>query len=201
MSISNLGVLIMAAGESSRFDDCKLLADLRGKPLIEHILEQSVQLGAAKRIVVTGHWHEALDLARQQGSIPDCDLVFNPDWIQGLGRSISFGVAQLADQCDAILILLADQIEIDAFELQDLIDSLGSHQIACAKYNGSRGVPVVFHKEVFPPLLALSGEKGAKSLLVSEEFDVVELEMPSAAIDIDTRSQLEAQNQKGSRFP
>ncbi|MDI3324068.1 nucleotidyltransferase family protein [Pontibacterium granulatum] len=186
----------MAAGESKRFCGCKQLADLHGKPLIQNALDESEQLNAAKRIVVTGRWHHALDCAKQEGAIPECDLVFNPEWNRGLGNSISFGVAQLADQCDGILILLADQVEIDASGLQALIDSLGNHQIACAKYNGTRGVPALFRKALFPELLGLTGEKGAKPLLSNERLDVVELEMPSAAIDIDTRDQLTALNEK-----
>lgn len=201
MSNAQLGVLIMAAGESRRFDGCKLLADLHGKPLIQYVLDRSAQLLATKRIVVSGRWYEALDLAKRRGAFSECDLVFNPTWSEGLGSSISFGVKHLADQCDAILILLADQVALELSDLKDLIDRSSEHQIACAKYNGTRGVPAVFSKSMFPYLLDLSGEKGAKALLVSEEFDVVELDMPSAAIDIDTRRQLEAQNQKGPCFP
>ncbi len=200
MSISNLGVLIMAAGESKRFNGCKQLANLHGKPLIQHVLDKSARLSAARCIVVTGRWHEALDRARTEGTIPACDLIFNPEWIRGLGNSISFGVTQLADQCDGILILLADQVEIDASELQALIDKLGNHQLACAQSNGTRGVPALFCKELFPELLLMKGERGAKALLTNAQLDVVELEMPSAAIDIDTRSQLDAVNQKGPRF-
>lgn len=201
MNISNLGVLIMAAGESRRFDGCKLLADLHGQPIINHALEQSDQLDSSARIVVSGRWHQSLENARKEGVIPECDLVFNPDWIRGLGNSISFGVTNLGEQCDAILILLADQVDIDVSKLRELIDCLGSHQIACAKYNGLRGVPAVFSKAMFPHLITLNGENGAKALLTGKQFDVVELEMPAAAVDIDTRDQLTAYVEKGPRSP
>lgn len=201
MSVNNLGVLIMAAGESRRFYGCKQLAVLNGKPLIQNALDQSSRLDVSKRIVVTGRWHNAIEQALEQSQISDCDLVFNPDWSRGLGNSISFGVSLLAGQCDAILIILADQVDVDVSDLEALINSVENHQAACAKYQGTRGVPALFRKDVFPELLMLKGEKGAKALLQSQQLDIVEVEMPAAAVDVDTRDQLIALNEKGPHRP
>ncbi len=180
-----LGVLIMAAGASSRFGSCKLLAELHGKPVIQHVIEQAEQLDAAEIAVISGRWHEALVEAQREEQIRGVPLLFNMQWERGLGGSIRFGVAQLADRCDVILILLADQVAVTHLDLLNLLALKESHQVVCSKYAGKRGVPAVFDRRCFDRLLALRGDQGAKALLYDPELSVAELEMAQAVIDVD----------------
>ena len=70
-------------------------------------------------------------------------------------------------------------------DLQRLISSHQRDQITCAFYAGSNGVPAIFSKAWFPALMALSGERGAKRLLNSENYPVRAVEMVNAEVDVD----------------
>ena len=48
-------VIVLAAGNASRFGSNKLLADVQGKPLYRHMLDKLAGLGAFPRILVTGY--------------------------------------------------------------------------------------------------------------------------------------------------
>ena len=188
-----LRIMIMAAGESSRFDGCKLLAHVDGVPMLHRTTMVARELvdSPEQVCVVTGAWHEEIQQAQDRGEIVDVSLLHNPDWEQGLGNSIAFAVHQVQSEADQILILLADQVAIKPEELEDLLKAAEGSDIACALYSGKRGVPAVFGRKVFPMLEQLKGDRGAKELLNSEDSKVTALPMKSAAIDIDTEDELQ----------
>ncbi|MGB0203889.1 MAG: nucleotidyltransferase family protein [Neptuniibacter sp.] len=189
-----LRIMIMAAGESSRFEGCKLLAHVDGVPMLHRTAMVARELvdSPAQICAVTGAWHEEIQLAQDKGEIVDVSLLYNPDWEQGLGNSIAFAVQQLKAKTDQLLILLADQVAINPEELKDLLKAAEGSDIACAFYSGKSGVPAVFGRKVFPLLEQLNGDRGAKELLNSEDLKVTALPMDSAAIDIDRENELKS---------
>lgn len=189
-----LRIMIMAAGESSRFDGCKLLAHVDGVPMLHRTIMVARELvdSPAQICAVTGAWHEEIQLAQDKGEIVDVSLLYNPDWEQGLGNSIAFAVQQLPAETDQLLILLADQVAINTQELEDLLKADEDFDIACSFYSGKRGVPAVFGRKVFPMLAQLNGDRGAKELLNRDDLKVTALPMESAARDIDTEDDLQA---------
>ena len=189
-----LRIMIMAAGESSRFEGCKLLAHVDGVPMLHRTTMVARELvdSPAQICAVTGAWHEEIQQAQDGGEIVDVSLLYNPDWEQGLGNSIGFAVQHLPAETDQLLILLADQVAITPKELEDLLIAAEGSDIACASYSGKRGVPAVFGRKVFPMLAQLNGDRGAKELLNREGLKVTALPMDSAAIDIDTQQDLKS---------
>ena len=83
-----LAVLIMAAGESRRFGSCKLLADIDGKPMLQRSIELAQSTNASYIRIVTGRWHPEIKQAQTSGLIDDINLIYNPDWQQGLGARL-----------------------------------------------------------------------------------------------------------------
>ena len=81
---TRLAVLILAAGESRRFGSCKLLAAVNGKPMLQHSIELALSTDASLIRVVTGRWHEDIKQAQAAGDIDDIEVIYNPDWRQGL---------------------------------------------------------------------------------------------------------------------
>lgn len=193
----NTAIAVMAAGASQRFGGCKLLADVDGKPLLEHSirlaqsLAQSLALSADKSSlhIITGAWHPQLLEAQRAGQLSAVPLIRNPDWQQGLGNSIAFACAQLPPDTDRLLIMLADQIALRPEDLQQLLDA-ETTDIVCAHYLGRPGVPALFQQALFPALQALHQEPGARSLLRHSDYPRHEVLLPHAAIDIDTPDQL-----------
>ncbi|MBY4675039.1 nucleotidyltransferase family protein [Marinobacterium arenosum] len=188
--MSRLAVMIMAAGRSARFGGCKLLAPVAGKPLLQHSIDSARQLWPDDLYVISGAWHPQLRAAQQAGDIQGVELIHNPDWAQGLGNSIAYGVGQLAPRHDAILIMLADQIALTGADLAELQGQFSGDNIVCSYYQNSRSVPAIFGANSFAALQHLQGDRGAKQLLYQQRIDVVECPLAAAAIDIDRRQDL-----------
>lgn len=188
-------ILIMAAGTSSRFGGCKLLADWQGAPLITRSLTAAQEIFRSSsnivsvNLVVGGH-AEAIQTATA-ASYPRVKTHFCRDWAQGLGRSIAYGVSQLATT-NSVLVMLADQPLIGARDLEALLSV--AHQfpekIICAEFSSTLGVPALFPSRFKIGLRQLKGDKGAKALLLSSREELVAVSMPHAALDIDTAEDL-----------
>ncbi|OMH26577.1 nucleotidyltransferase family protein [Motiliproteus sp. MSK22-1] len=198
---NQIAVMIMAAGQASRFGSCKQLTIIEGKPLLQHCIDKANQLSPDQVYVVTGAWHSAISAARINADIQNATLIKHIDWINGLGSSIAQGVSRLAPDYSGVLILLADQIALEVAELQQLITRFNGSNIVCGYYQNKRGVPAIFGANSFSRLQALTGDQGAKSLLYRSHSDndcpdsnapeVIEYPMPAAAIDIDCREDLQ----------
>ena len=185
-----LAVLIMAAGESRRFGSCKLLADIDGKPMLQHSIELAQSTDASLIRIVTGRWHQEIKQAQTSGVIDDIDLIYNSDWQQGLGSSIATGVSQIASRCDEVLVLLADQVSVSSEDIERLRLRDDKNQIVCASYSQTLGPPAIFPAQFFPELEKLSGDKGAKALLTELTVTDCQVDIPNAAFDIDFQSDL-----------
>jgi molybdenum cofactor cytidylyltransferase len=185
-----LAVLIMAAGESRRFGSCKLLADIDGKPMLQHSIELAQSTDASLIRIVTGRWHQEIKQAQTSGVIDDIDLIYNSDWQQGLGSSIATGVSQIASGCDEVLVLLADQVSVSSEDIERLRLRDDKNQIVCASFSQTLGPPAIFPAQFFPELEKLSGDKGAKALLAELTAIDCQVDVPNAAFDIDSPSDL-----------
>ena len=177
--------LILAAGEASRYGSCKQLADLDGKYLLQRRIDVANEVFPNRVFVVTGAHHQ-----RIAPVIEHAELLYNPDSKMGLGDSIAFGVKILQDRCDALMIMLADQVAVDASHLSEMMERFSEGNIVCARYKGYRGVPALFGRAFFDRLTKLKGNRGAKAFINSLDSDVVEFDLPQAGIDIDTPEDL-----------
>jgi len=190
-----LATLIMAAGQSSRFGSCKLLAPARGQPLLAHSINAVLSVLPGEHYLVTGAWHTQLFEAQQAGAIATLPVLYNRGWQGGLGSSIAFAVSQLPADLDAIAIVLGDMPEVSAAQLSSLLKAFtGDQAIVCSSYQQQRGVPAIFGRQHFAALAELSGDRGAKALLNNPAHSVIELALESAARDIDTPQALERFN-------
>lgn len=186
-----LSILILAAGNSSRLGSPKQLIEFEGKTLIERIAETALSISEKVLIVLGGNADLVLPkLERFKDSI---STIFNPDWQEGMGTSIRFGVDHLAEKSDLILILLSDQPFISKVLLQNMLQTYATslNPITTCVYNNTLGVPILFHKSVFIELLNLKGERGAKSFLPLYKNKISTVEFPEGIIDIDTFEDVE----------
>ncbi|WP_372740815.1 nucleotidyltransferase family protein [Neptunomonas sp.] len=188
--MTNMAVMILAAGGATRFGSCKSLEMINGKPMLQHSIDHAREICPDSVYVVSGSWHAAFCKALENDIISNVSLIENRDWSMGIGRSISVGVAHLGSKYDAILILLADQVAVATGDLKRLVKCFDGKDIACSFYGNKRGVPALFGSRTFYSLIQLSGEKGGKNLLYHKSYRVEELSMESASIDIDTPLEL-----------
>ena len=191
MTESRLGIVILAAGEARRFGACKQLAEFQNKPLLQHVLDTALALPHKRLMVITGKYDQEIKKAFKGGLVSGAELIYNPDWPQGMSSSIRQGCQLLSSDCDQILVLLADQILVSADELHSLVDGTDSTGIACAGFSGTVGPPALIGRAFYPALLSLNAENGAKRILTNPENHVRVVPMASAGWDIDTPEDLE----------
>ena len=177
----HIEVLILAAGAASRFGSAKQLISHHGKPLLQHCIDKANGICPGRVSVVLGANHQQIE-----AQISGAKVILNNHWQQGLGASIAAGVVNVDPQSDGLLILLADQIALTTEDLKLLLEAFNSSNTVSAYYAGRRGVPAIFPRSLYADLKALSGDSGAKAVLHRGDINLVEIDLPQAAMDIDT---------------
>ena len=191
MTEPRLGIVILAAGEARRFGACKQLALFHTKPLLQHVIDAALPLRPTRLVVMTGKYHEAIAAANDEGVLSGAELIYNPDWSSGMSSSIRLGCELLSDNCDQLLVLLADQVLVSTSELETLIAQTIDGGSACAGFSETVGPPAVFSRAWYPDLLTLNAENGAKKLLTDPAKQVAIVPIKSAGWDIDSKDDLE----------
>jgi molybdenum cofactor cytidylyltransferase len=185
----NVAAIVLAAGRSTRMGGPnKLLAELRGKPLVRIVVEQALASRASSVIVVTGHQAAAV---RQVLEGLKVTFAHNPQYAKGLATSVKAGVGAVPAEVDGAIVCLGDMPLVDATLLDRLIDAFAPDRgalIAAPVSDGQRGNPVLWSRRFFEELMALEGDVGARHLIDLHGAAVAEVpvEGRGAFLDIDT---------------
>jgi molybdenum cofactor cytidylyltransferase len=179
--------VIVAAGTSARLGQPKQLLSVGGQPLILRAAKASLHAGANPTVIVLGAYEERI---RSVLSGLPIAIVSNPHWKDGMGSSISVGVAHVIAQTpqpDAALIAVCDQPYFQTNTIAALCAAFrGNDSIIAARYAGRVGVPVLFGRNYFDALTKLHGDKGARPILDKNAAHVVSVDLPELATDLDT---------------
>jgi molybdenum cofactor cytidylyltransferase len=179
--------VVLAAGGGSRFGGAthKLLAPLRGRPVVAWAVDAAIAAGLDDVIVVTG-------AAELGGLLPDGVVsVGNPRWAEGQATSLQRALAEAeARGHDAVVVGLGDQPFIDA-ACWRVVAAATATPIAVASYGGRRRNPVRLHRAVWP-LLPTSGDEGARGVMTLRPALVTEVACMGDPGDIDTVEDLQA---------
>jgi molybdenum cofactor cytidylyltransferase len=181
-----VGVIVLAAGGSSRMGSPKQLLRYRGQTLIRRAAEAALASKCDRVVVVIGS--EASQMRREVEDLP-VSVVGNENWQTGMSSSIRAGLDELRQHdLDGIVIMLCDQPFVTAGILNDLITThrQTGKPIVASSYETTKGVPAFFARELFPELTSLSADEGARRLIVKHPDLVATINFPEGAIDIDT---------------
>jgi molybdenum cofactor cytidylyltransferase len=179
---SNLCVVILAAGSSSRLGVPKQLLPWKGKTLLNHTIDQFRKLGIEPYVVLGAYSESILPTI----DVSDSHVLFNDRHHEGLATSIHLAIQKIGKSSDFILFTLSDLPLITSEFYQRLI-ALKGDKIAATIVQGKRMVPAIFPKTTFKLLEAFSGDKGARELLNGPGSNIVTLEADDYWIDVDTR--------------
>jgi molybdenum cofactor cytidylyltransferase len=185
-SAPRIAVIVLAAGRSTRMGTAnKLVADIGGKPMVRGVAEVALASQTAMVLVVTGHM--AAEVSSALAGL-DVTLVANPDYATGLASSLKAGIRALPPSCVGALILLGDMPQIAPVHLNTLMGAFAADAIVVPVHGGRQGNPVLWPARVFPELLRLDGDAGAKRLIAAHAASVREVDLGTEAIftDIDT---------------
>ncbi len=189
-----IAAVVLAAGTSSRMGSNKLLAELRGRPLIRHAVEVALASTARPVIVVTGK-----DANEVQAALNGLDVRFrhNGNFAQGLSTSLKTGIATVPADSDAAIVMLGDMPGVTPALLDRMIaafDPAEDRAICVATRHGKQGNPVLWARRFFSEMERIEGDIGAKALIgaYGELVCEVEAEDDAPLTDIDTPEALAA---------
>jgi bifunctional UDP-N-acetylglucosamine pyrophosphorylase/glucosamine-1-phosphate N-acetyltransferase len=126
-----LDVVIMAAGKGTRMKSArpKVLHPLAGRPLLQHVLDMGIRLGAERLITITGHGAEQVETA-MRAALPSAPLAFVRQEPQlGTGHAVQQAVPELPDT-GTTLILNGDVPLVRVQTAQALIDACAGERLA-----------------------------------------------------------------------
>lgn len=186
---NEIGLIILAAGASRRMNGRqKQLLKIDGKTLLRKSLETAVKSVCRPIIVVLGANAEKL---KSEVEDTNAQIIINENWGKGLSSSIKIGVETLIKQhnkLSAICIMLCDQPLVTT----EIINNLATlykktdKLIVACKYQDTDGVPAIFSSKLFGELCAVKGDKGARDIIEKYAENLATIEVPEAALDIDT---------------
>ena len=182
-----IGLIILAAGSSSRLGKPKQNLVFQGSTLLQRSVKAALAADCQQIAVVLGANAKVIEPTIVDQPI---QIIHNSDWEAGMSSSISWGLEALLKinpKLESVILMLCDQPFADTAIINQLIQASANnkHLVAC-NYNGTIGVPALFDKSHFEELLALKGNEGAKKLLLKYTNEVHTVPFPLGMIDIDT---------------
>jgi CTP:molybdopterin cytidylyltransferase MocA len=195
-----LWIVVLAGGGSRRFGRSKLLRRIGGETLLKHAARQATRVAGSRCLVVLGA--NASRLAVELRGLP-ASAVVNHAWRKGMACSLQAGVGALPRSARAALVLLADQYAVDARDLRRLAAAWSERpaQAAAALVDARPGAPAILPRSLFPKILRLKGDEGARSLLRERGLPVTGVELAAAGRDLDDRRDLEELRGRRTSLP
>jgi CTP:molybdopterin cytidylyltransferase MocA len=183
-----IGGLVLAAGAGRRFGGTKQLADLDGRPLLEHPIRALLSVPAIwPAVVVLGHEAETI---RARVDFQDAGHVVCAGWEDGMAASLRCGIGALG-AVDGVLVLLGDQPFITPRAIAAVAETdLRRWDAGRAAYGGEPGHPVLLGRRLLARAGELEGDAGFRALLADGRVRLVESAHLCDPADIDTREEL-----------
>jgi CTP:molybdopterin cytidylyltransferase MocA len=181
--------VVLAAGAGTRFGGPKQLALLEGRPILEHVVRAMAAVPVTPVVVVLGSEAEQILAGVDLG---EARPVVCERWHEGQSASLACGLGEVED-ADAVVVALGDQPRISPDAIRRVIEARGDGVVAVrATYGGEPGHPVLLERDLFSRLRDVTGDHGARNLLVSASTREVPCDDLGGGEDVDTPAQLDA---------
>jgi molybdenum cofactor cytidylyltransferase len=191
--VNSCGIVILAAGASTRLGKPKQLLQYRGKTLLTHAINEAVNSNADAVVVILG---KDASLFTKEIDERKVRVAINSSWEEGMASSVRLGLDTLFNDkpyIDAVIFMVCDQPHVLSSILNELIitQQKTTKQIVTCNYGDSIGPPALFHKKYFKELMMLSGDTGARMIIQQNMNDMTTILFPEGEIDIDTEEDYE----------
>ncbi|MFC3067877.1 nucleotidyltransferase family protein [Phenylobacterium soli] len=187
-----LEAIVLAAGAGVRFGGGKLTAPHGEGVLLESALRAALAAPVRAVTVVTGADAEAV-AAVARAFDPRLRIRHAPEHAEGMGASLRAGVAALPPDTDGVFVFLGDMPRVPTAVLRPMAEALARGAAAAAPvFEGRRGNPVLLGRALFPQLLDLKGDTGARAVLqaLGDELALVEAPDDGVLFDVDRPADL-----------
>ena len=183
---ARVGVLLLAAGSSTRMGENKMLMEIDGDTVLRRAAKTAVAAGLDPVVVVTGHEREH---AETQIDGLGCTTAFNADHEAGIHTSVRTGIDALPDGVDAVVIMLADMPLVSADMLRDLITAYRDSDapLVISRYGGEIPAPPMLYERTLFGELRVMQRRCGREVVRRHRDEARALEWPLEALaDIDT---------------
>lgn len=187
-----VGAVVLAAGSGSRMGGGnKLLHAVGGVPMVRRAVNAALASRCTPVVVVTGFAAEDV-----QACLAGREVAFahNPEHATGMASSLRRGLAALAGDIDAAVVLLADMPWIDGGHIDHLIAAFDPRRpkVVVPMKDGRRGNPVLWPRRFFAEIQAVEGDVGARDVLRRHAGQIEPVAFDDDAIfaDVDTPAAL-----------
>jgi len=199
-----ISAILLAAGNAHRFDGShKLLATVPHEshdlPLVRVAAMGVLGANLERVVVVLGREAEHV---RDALALLPLAFVRNDEYASGMSSSIRTGVVEasrLWPDSEGLLVALGDQPMAGAGIIERLVSAFvargprRTRSIVAPRYHGTPGNPVIFGRELVPELLAITGDRGARTVVERDALRVTHVDFDrEPPLDVDTREDLDS---------
>jgi CTP:molybdopterin cytidylyltransferase MocA len=188
-----LVALVLAAGRARRMGSPKQLADLGGRPLLEHVLAAMAASGVDRVVVALG---AAADQVLASVPLHGAEPMRSTRWPEGMGAVLAEAASALRETgtCAGLVVALGDQPLVTPAVVARLADAWrdGAGPVVSSAYDGRPGNPKLFDAALLAELAGLDGDTGARELLAAhpEWTHLVETGPLGSDLDVDDEAGL-----------
>ena len=193
-TVNNIGIIILAAGSSSRFGEPKQLLVHQNKTLLQNAIDAAIGSKADQVIVVLGANAKQVSDGIEKSGIY---VLINTEWEEGMASSVRNGLNELLftnSSTDAVILMVCDQPYVSSELIDEIIDiyrRTGKKIITC-DYGETTGPPTLFHHSFFNELMQLKGDTGARKIIQHHPNEVATIPFPEGKVDVDTKEDYDA---------
>ncbi|MFH1852457.1 MAG: nucleotidyltransferase family protein [Candidatus Neomarinimicrobiota bacterium] len=188
-------LIITAAGLSRRHPPNKLLLPSGNRTVIETTVWSFIDSNMGIT-VVTGHQWEKIKPLLNRRFGDRITIVYNPDFATGLTSSIKAGLTNTSGEPDYWAFCNGDKPFIQPATIEFLLAELERIKplILVPTFSERMGHPTFFSSELTPELLALSGDNGAREIILRHGNAVRYVPVNDAGVALDMDSYLDSNN-------
>lgn len=184
-----IGIILLAAGASRRMGTPKQLLEIGKETLIERAIRITKQVDNSQTVVVLGANADKIKPIIKEDK--STNVIINEDWQKGMGTTLQAGIRFLLKKTpalEAVIASVCDQPYLNEIILGQLIIEFKKREgeIIAAAYANIKGVPALFSKTLFPKLLTLNEDEGARKIIKNYTGKVLTIDFPKGEIDLDT---------------
>jgi xanthine dehydrogenase accessory factor len=180
--------ILLAAGASNRYEHGdKLVAEYRGKKILEYAASLRMEMPSAYAIAVT-----APDDAARRAILDKAGwtVLENPEARTGQASSLKCALDHItgAPDIDQVIILLGDMPNVPGIHIQEMFALAQDPNVEAIMSESDTALspPALFKRSQFDALSRVSGDRGAKSIFLDIERGGRTLKLSTReAIDID----------------
>ena len=181
-----VGAIVLAAGESKRMGEAKLLLPFGNKTIVEAVVNNVIQSKADKVLVVLGADPEKIEDKIKNLAV---NTTVNPFYKKGMLSSVQWGFKSLPENLQGVLVCLGDQPSIPSSVMDKVIEAFKSSKkgIVVPVFKNNRGHPVLIDVKYRKEIGDLSPDVGLRGVVYNHPEDTLEVKVDTPAIlrDID----------------